>query len=151
MSDFQNLLLAVLEKKPLPSGQADYAQNLSKSKNPFERLVGSLAIRITKKTLRIELVHDQLMQYAQEVLFKLFSIRSSPIYSPKIKKFIFRAARSKKDSDRLNATQILAEMAKKEKSAYVILEKLKSDPNTWVRHNAKILLGELSPRKSFSL
>jgi HEAT repeat protein len=152
MSDFQNLLLAVLEKRPLRQGQASYAQMLRNSKNAFERLVGTLAIRLTHETLRIEAVHDQLMQYAQQVLFKLFSIRSSSaVQRPRIKKFVFKAARCGTDSDRLNATHILAEIAKKEKTAYRILEKLKDDPDAWVAHSAKIFLGELSQTKSFPL
>jgi hypothetical protein len=150
MSDFQILLLAVLEKKPLAEGQESLAQTLSTSRNPFERLVGTLAINITKKALKLEFIHDQLMQYAQEVLFRLFNVRSSPaVHSPKVKKFVFRAARSENDSDRLNATQILVEMAKKERSAYAILKKLKSDPAADVRNNAEILLRELSLGKNF--
>ena len=147
MKDFENLMITVLKQKPLSQEQIIFARHLADSGEPFERFVGKLTEENSYSHSKCAFNPSD--YYAQEALFRLFQMRSSAIINNvKIKQFIFKAAKSKRVPARINATQVLAKIAKREPKAYSLLRELKSDKNELVRHNARILLNELSPRYS---
>ena len=146
MNGLENMMLTVLKHEPLSSRQLIFAGRLSKSEEPFEHFVGCLAMQTGKNTLSDRKnAFSPSDYYAGEALFRLCRIRTSTIINNfEIKRFVFRAAKSKRVSTRINATQVLARIAKRERGAYRLLKGLKSDKNELVRHNARILFGKLS-------
>jgi hypothetical protein len=149
MNNLEKMMLTLLQQKPLSLQQSNFAKKLLASEAPFRRFIGQWAMKEKNKISKTK--YDPKEDYAHEVLFWLSHNPSKVIRSAEIKSFVFNAAKSKRIPARINATQVLAKIAKRERRAFYLLKELKSDKSELVRHNARILLNELSPKYSSRL